>query len=204
MSVPMLPRCSSRFKHPARISPSSTASLPARCVWSATCGAWPRDASPTRVVITLNAPNSAFLDYLASPFGSEEWRFLNYGTEGVDHTVKDGVPILNDRGIAERGDLVYLMANMPVLFYPQDPGAVEPAQKLATEIIKSGIDDPSWPLYSPTNVSKLAELRQYGFDRVTSIVTGREPLSALDDLVKEWRSRGGDQTRTEFEQSLKG
>ena len=24
------------------------------------------------------------LDYLAAPFGSEEWTFLNYGIEGVD------------------------------------------------------------------------------------------------------------------------
>jgi putative aldouronate transport system substrate-binding protein len=143
------------------------------------------------------------LDYLASPFGSEEWRFLQYGIEGVDHTVKDTVPVLNERGIAERGDLVYLMANMPVLFYPADPDAVAPAQKLAHEIIQVGIDDPSWPLYSPTNVSKLAELRQYGFDQITSIVTGRAPMSALDDTIKEWKSRGGDQTRQEFEQSLK-
>ena len=96
------------------------------------------------------------------------------------------------------------MANMPVLFYPQDPGAVEPAQKLAHEIIKIGIDDPTWPLYSQTNVSKLAELRQFAFDRVTEVVTGRAPLTALDDMVKEWKSRGGDQTRQEFEQSLKG
>jgi putative aldouronate transport system substrate-binding protein len=144
------------------------------------------------------------LDYLASPFGSEEWRFLQYGIEGVDHTIKDGVPVLNERGIAERGDLVYLMASMPVLFYPQDPGAVEPAQKLAHEIIKIGIDDPTWPLYSQTNVSKLAELRQFAFDRVTEIVTGRAPMTALDDMVKEWKSRGGDQTRQEFEQALKG
>jgi hypothetical protein len=49
---------------------------------------------------------------------------------------------------------------MPVLFFLPDPDAVAPAQKLAAEIIKIGIDDPSWPLYAPTNVAKLAELRQ--------------------------------------------
>jgi putative aldouronate transport system substrate-binding protein len=40
-------------------------------------------------------------------------------------------------------------------------------------------------------------------DRMTPIVSGREPLTALDDAIKEWKSRGGDQIRQEFEQSLK-
>lgn len=144
------------------------------------------------------------LDYLAAPFGSEEWRFLNYGIEGVDHEVKNGVPVLNDRGISERGDLTYVMANLPVLFFPQAPDAVGPAQKLAFEVIKIGIDDPSWPLYSATNVTKGPELIQFGFDSMTPIVTGRAPLTTLDDVVKEWKSRGGDTIRQELEQSLHG
>lgn len=143
------------------------------------------------------------LDYLASPFGSEEWFFLQYGVEGVDHEIKDGVPVLTERGIAERGDLTYVMANMPVLFFPRAPDAVAPAQKMASEIMKIGIDDPSWPLYSATWVAKGPELRQFGFDSVTNIVTGRQPLGALDDVIKEWKSRGGDQARQEFEQSMR-
>lgn len=79
--------------------------------------------------------------------------------------------------------------------------AVE-AQKLAHQIIEIGLDDPSWPLYSATNVSKAAELNQFGFDRATAIVTGREPMSALDAAIAEWKSRGGDQIRQEFEQAL--
>jgi putative aldouronate transport system substrate-binding protein len=144
------------------------------------------------------------LDYLAAPFGSEEWRFLNYGVEGVDHQVTNGVPVLTDKGIAERGDLVYIMAGLPVFYFPQTPEVAAPAQQLAYEVIKLGIDDPSWPLYSPTNVAKAAELNQFGFDRVSAVITGREPLSALDDAIKEWKSRGGDQIRQEFEQALKG
>ena len=142
------------------------------------------------------------LDYLAAPFGSEEWYFLNYGLEGVDHDVKDGIPVLNDRGVSERGDLTYVMAGMPVLFIPSAPDAVAPAQQMAYEIMKIGIDDPSWPLYSPTWVAKSPELRQFGFDSMTNIVTGRQPLSAMDDFIKEWKSRGGDQVRQEFQQAL--
>jgi len=143
------------------------------------------------------------LDYIASPFGSEEWFFLNYGVEGVDHQLQDGIPVLTDRGIAERGDLTYVMANLPVLYFPRAPEAVAPAQNMAYEIMKIGIDDPSWPLYSATNVAKGPELVQFGFDSITPIVTGRAPLSTLDDVIKEWKSRGGDQIRQEFEQSMR-
>ena len=143
------------------------------------------------------------LDYIASPFGSEEWFFLNYGVEGVDHQLNDGIPLLTDRGIAERGDLTYVMANLPVLYFPRAPEAVAPAQNMAFEIMKIGIDDPSWPLYSATNVAKGPELVQFGFDSITPIVTGRAPLSTLDDVIKEWKSRGGDQIRQEFEQSMR-
>ena len=145
------------------------------------------------------------LDYLASPFGTEENQFLSYGVVGVD-SQKDpqtGALSLTDQGLAERGDLIYVMAGLPVFYYPTAPGAAESALEMATKIFKIGIDDPSWPLYSQTNVSKQAELNQFGFDRVTAIITGREPLSALDQAIKDWKSRGGDQIRQEFEQSLK-
>ena len=146
------------------------------------------------------------LDYMAAPFGSEEYDFLNYGIEGVDsqRDAASGALSLTDAGTAERGDLVYAMAGMPVFYYPTVPGAAEAAQKLATDILKIGQDDPSWPLYSQTNVTKAPELNQFGFDRVTAMVTGREPLASLDTFIKDWKSRGGDQIRQEFQAALKG
>jgi putative aldouronate transport system substrate-binding protein len=145
------------------------------------------------------------LDYLASPFGSDEWLFLSYGIKDVDYKLDaNGVPALTNQGISEKGDLVYLMGPLPVFFYPQSPGAAEYAQKLSYEIIKIGVDDPSWPLYSATNVAKASELNQLGFDTASSIVTGRQPLSYLNTAIAQWKSRGGDQIRQEFEQSMKG
>jgi len=146
------------------------------------------------------------LDYMAAPFGSEEYNFLNYGIEGVD-SQKDpatGALSLTDQGNAERGDLAYVMAGLPVFYYPTAPGAAQSALDMATKIMKVGIDDPTWRAYSATNVSKAAELNQFGFDRVTAIITGREPLTALTQAIADWKSRGGDQIRTEFQTSLKG
>ncbi len=156
--------------------------------------------SQTRVAELLR-----ILDYLASPFGSDEWQFLSYGVKDVDYKLDaNGVPALTNQGISEKGDLVYIMGPLPVFFYPQSPGAAEYGQKLATEIIKIGQNDPSWPLYSATNVAKASELNQFGFDSMTAIITGRQPLSALDAAIAGWKSRGGEQIRQEFQQSAKG
>jgi len=37
---------------------------------------------------------------------------------------------------------------------------------------------------------------------VNEIVFGKRPVSALDDIVKEWRTNGGDKIRGEYEQSF--
>src|SRR5579883_2032961 len=145
------------------------------------------------------------LDYLAAPFGSEEYVFLHYGIKDVDYTVDaKGAPLLSKNGAAEIGDLVYLMAGLPVIYIPQDPEAAVAAQKMDESVIKLGIDDPTWPLYSPTDVSTRAQLNQFGYDTATAIITGRQPISYLKTAIQEWKNRGGDQIRKEFEQSLKG
>ncbi len=144
------------------------------------------------------------LDYLASPFGSAEWLFLSYGVPGVDSKPDaNGVPALTPQGQSEKGDLIYLMGALPVFFYPQSPGAAEYAQNLSAQIIKIGLNDPSWPLYSATNVAKASELNQFGYDTVSAIITGQQPLSSLDDAISQWKSRGGEMIRQEYEASLK-
>jgi hypothetical protein len=39
-------------------------------------------------------------------------------------------------------------------------------------------------------------------DSISAIISAREPGARLDDYVKEWRSRGGDQAREEYEEAL--
>jgi putative aldouronate transport system substrate-binding protein len=143
------------------------------------------------------------LDYLASPFGTEEQFFLANGLEGVHHTMEDGVPILTEQGRADIGDLVYTMGPLPYFFYPGVPEHAEEAQRLATQAMQQGINDPTWGLYSAANVAKGSELNQLVRDRTGSLVTGREPLTGLDDFIAQWRSRGGDEIRREYEQAVK-
>jgi putative aldouronate transport system substrate-binding protein len=56
--------------------------------------------------------------------------------------------------------------------------------------------------HSSTAVARGGELGQLRTDRLISFVTGREPLSAWDQFVRDWRGRGGEQIRKEYEEAL--
>ncbi len=82
---------------------------------------------PERVKELLRVVN-----YLAAPFGSEEWIFLNYGIEGVHHTVQaDGTRIKTDLGNVEIGDLPNLSNNPTRLLLPHSRGRAGGANCLA-------------------------------------------------------------------------
>jgi len=145
------------------------------------------------------------IDYFCAPFGSEEWRFVNYGIEGVDHTVQpDRSIVRTPQGDREIGDFKRT-ANGPQSYYvPAVPGIAREMQGIAAQMVAVGIDNPTFGQFSATNAMKGSVLDQLFIDRVTAITTGREPIAALDTWVKDWRSRGGDQIRKEYEQALKG
>lgn len=143
------------------------------------------------------------INYMAAPFGSEEWLFMNYGLEGIHHTVQpDGTRVKTDLGNTEIGDLPNLCNNFPAYYY-SIPGDAQEVQNGARDFVALGIDNPTLGLFAPTNSAKASELNQLRIDRVDAMVTGRDPLSALDTLIKDWRSRGGDAIRKEYEQALK-
>jgi len=74
-----------------------------------------------------------------------------------------------------------------------------PAQKT---LQKMGIQNPVVGLYSATYAAKGTVLNQKMGDGLNNIVYGRAAMSAYDQLVKDWRTGGGDQIRTEYEQAL--
>jgi putative aldouronate transport system substrate-binding protein len=143
------------------------------------------------------------LNYFAAPFGSEEYVFLRYGLPGVHYDIKDGEPVSTAAGKADIVDLRNL-ANPPEVFYLPKPGDAEYLQNVMKELVPIGIDNPTQTLFSAAAAAKGAELTQLDRDRRTAIITGREPLSALDGWIRDWRSRGGDEIRKEYEQDLKG
>lgn len=151
------------------------------------------------------------LNYFAAPFGSEERLFLQFGLEGVHHTVEaDGTLLNTEQGERERSGLAYI-SNGPFVFY-HEPNAVFSReeqdeftlgqQDLTRRMVELGIDNPAQGLLSETQVREAAVLDQIIDDGIVALVTGRTALDTLPALVTEWRNRGGDQVRTELQQSL--
>jgi len=143
------------------------------------------------------------LDYYAAPFGSEEWIFLNYGIEGIHHDIKpDGTRVKSDLGQKEIGELNNLTYCLPPFYY-DTPGDAQYMQQLVTNLSASAIESPVLGYYSPASVGKGGELNQLYIDRQVALITGREPLTAIDQYIKDWRARGGDQIRKEYEDALR-
>jgi putative aldouronate transport system substrate-binding protein len=145
------------------------------------------------------------IDYCQAPFGSEEYTFLRWGLEGVHYDMQNGAPIQNDRGKTEIGALSSGIGRRNDVFYfPDAPDDARLMQQWCKDQLAFGIDNPAYGLYSPTAIAKNAELQTLTNDRMVGIITGREQLSSFDAFVNDWRSRGGDQMRKEYEQELKG
>jgi putative aldouronate transport system substrate-binding protein len=159
-----------------------------------------KKGSPERVQELLS-----ILNYLAAPFGTEEFHLVNYGVKDVDHAFDDkGNPILTDKGKAElaiSSAWQYLAAPMPVLFDPNDAEFARAAYADEQAFVPVLQTDATLGLYSATDNSKGGPLTQRFSDGLGDIVAGRTPLSGLDQLIADWRSNGGDQMRTEYQQA---
>jgi putative aldouronate transport system substrate-binding protein len=145
------------------------------------------------------------LNYIASPFASQEWALLNYGVEGA-HYARDaqGIPVLTEKGKAEVvSTWKYITNNPQVLFSPYR------SEEYATDIQEDeksladvAIADPTLGLFSPTYSAQRATLDQAMSDGVADIVVGRGQLSDLETLVADWRTNGGDKARAEYLEAI--
>ena len=145
------------------------------------------------------------LNYIASPFGSQEWALLNYGVDGTHYTRDaQGIPILNDKGKSEVvSTWKYITNNPQVLFSPfraRDYATnIQEDEKALADV---AIADPTLGYFSQTYSSQRVALDQAMSDGIADIVVGRNQLSDLDNLVKDWRSNGGDKARSEYQEAL--
>jgi putative aldouronate transport system substrate-binding protein len=145
------------------------------------------------------------LNYIASPFGSQEWALLNYGVEGM-HFSRDpqGVPVLTETGKVEVLSTWKYITNNPQVLY--DPNR---SQEYATKIQEDekaladvAIADPTLGIYSQTYSKQKVVLDQGMSDGIADIVIGRTQLSDLDGLVSDWRKNGGDKARAEYQEAI--
>ncbi|WP_335972429.1 extracellular solute-binding protein [Streptomyces sp. CA2R106] len=142
------------------------------------------------------------LDYLAAPFGTKEYELTHYGVEGVHFTRgKDGSPLPTKLGQVENITNLpfrYLAEGPQVLFLPGFPDATKALHAWQQKVVPVAIRDASYGLQSATFNSQGTTLKADMDDTITSVIAGREPLSALDGAISKWRSGGGDRMADEY------
>ncbi|WP_194897990.1 extracellular solute-binding protein [Catenulispora pinisilvae] len=157
-----------------------------------------KQAPPARIKMLLNV-----LNFFAAPFGSKEYELINYGIEGVHFTRgKDGGPsVPTDLGKVENNvnlPFKYIAAPPLVNYIPGQPEAAKRCYQAQMDIVPKGVADPSLGIQSPTFNKKWPTLLQLIDDSVNDIVTGKQPVSSWDGVVKSWKSQGGDAIAAEL------
>ncbi|WP_432102089.1 extracellular solute-binding protein [Streptomyces sp. bgisy091] len=142
-------------------------------------------------------------DYLAAPFGSEEYLFLKFGAEGRHHVMKDGNPELTRTGRKEQAvPLQYITDSPYALYTPEGRHIAEEWHAFCAEFLRKPYQEPVIGLYSATASRQGPVIDKEIQDTRIGILSGRTPLSQWKGAVREWRQAGGDRIRTEFQKEL--
>ena len=148
------------------------------------------------------------LDYIAAPFGSDEFLLVNYGIKGRDWMPDDnGNPITTKTGQTDLGGistgsvsfLAALTGRFQVLYSAADQSFAKRIQDFQKILAPISVEDATLGLFSPTQASTGVQLIQPFGDGITDIVAGRRPISDLDGLLQAWRSAGGDKIKAEYQ-----
>jgi len=144
------------------------------------------------------------LNYVSAPFGTQEYLTMWYGVEGAEFEFdQNHNPVVSPTG---QTDLFIPWPNVgaaPTVLY--DASSADYARVMSRDVAViegMGIQNPVVGLYSPTKAQRAASLNQTMGDGLLAIIFGRSDMSSFDPLVTDWRSQGGDQIRSEFEQAL--
>ncbi|MCX5085504.1 extracellular solute-binding protein [Streptomyces sp. NBC_00401] len=142
------------------------------------------------------------LDFIAAPFGTEEYTLINFGVEGTDFK-RDakGIPVLTPTGSQDIGvPWGKLASGIPALFSPTSKDAVTYAHEAYTKLIpkleKSDYLDYTSPTWDSKGYGSLLTLKG---DGLKDIISGRKSMKDYDALVKDYLAKGGEQCRSEFE-----
>jgi putative aldouronate transport system substrate-binding protein len=157
-----------------------------------------KKASADRIKLLLKC-----IDYIVSPFGSQEYLTVNYGVQGKDYTLDEsGNPHRTQQGIANMIPWQGVMGiPATVLFDPQLSSYPTDMNAALKPLEAVGVQDPTVGLYSATNQKQGFLIQTKLADGLIDIIVGRRPMTDYDSLVSEWRSSGGDAIRQELQQA---
>jgi putative aldouronate transport system substrate-binding protein len=144
------------------------------------------------------------LDYLAAPFGTKEYELTHFGVEGAHFTrAADGTPTPTQLWTAGENTtnlpIGYLAEAPRVLFFSGvDAESVKRLHAWETKAVPLAVKNPAAGLVSDTRSRSGVALDKALNDGINDIVTGRQPMSYWDAVVKKWRDDGGDKMAEEY------
>ncbi|WP_248924242.1 extracellular solute-binding protein [Paenibacillus hamazuiensis] len=117
-----------------------------------------------------------------------------YGIEGVDHTVKDGVKVVDSKKLSDDGgpdfnQIVYVAdpyASTVKNYFQKD--TQELFKKIQDERAKTSVADMSIGLYSPTALQYLPEMQKKVLDEKVKVILGKETLAQWDEFVAKMKA----------------
>ena len=143
-----------------------------------------KKAQPERIKEILR-----ILNFLASPFGSEEALLLAYGLKDQDYALDEqGNPKPTTEGVSRAGYVPwrYLAQHPWVTYQAGLQGFAQAAHDAEKATLPLGIDDPTNGHYAATQYTKGAVADIAFNDAVRDIMLSRRPMSDYDQAVKDW------------------
>ncbi|MGC4941005.1 extracellular solute-binding protein [Kribbella sp. DT2] len=142
-------------------------------------------------------------NWMAAPFGTEEYLFRKYGLAGRHYALQGTDPVPNAVGVLETGiGLQYISDSTLALYWAGKPIIAQNQHKIQQKVASRLVPDASYGLYSDTQSKQQTQLAKKMTDLENQIVQGNKPVSEWTAAVATWRSSGGDKMRAELEQAL--
>ncbi|MFJ8533841.1 extracellular solute-binding protein [Streptomyces sp. NPDC093591] len=144
----------------------------------------------------------AAANFAAAPYGTKERMLVDYGVEGTHYTVKDGVPVKNERGNSEVINAwTSLAAPAPYFAHPDLPDVarkqVEWQQRMGAFMKKTSTYGMN--IVEP---SRYANLRSQFEQLELDYVRGHKKMSDVQAAISTWKSSGGDKLRDWYKKLL--
>lgn len=158
-----------------------------------------RKASDARIKELLRVIN-----YLASPFGTQEYLTVNYGVAGINYNLNGNDPVPTEASKSEKSkSLGYVGgAEFTVLYEPRARDLITEQHEYLTKAIPGGTQNAVLGLFSATQATQGAVADKKINDLQNDIIQGRHPVSDFVAAVNEWRKSVGDKIRSEYQDAF--
>ena len=142
-------------------------------------------------------------DFLASPFGTEEFQLVNYGVEREHYTLDgNGLPVATELAQTELQPSYIFLVDPPVSNAKvQFPGYVEKWSTWVNETAAHFVD----PVFFGMNITEPSQYASLGTpftDLEKDIARGRKSMADLDSAIETWKKSGGEELRAFYQKIL--